>query len=98
MDLVPVRMSSGAEARNASLTPEVLADVLWMAALAADRLEHIRARHGPSPGSVDVVLFLLPAEPESTTDVALRLCHRAVDTAPSLIGWTVEMLGSIHKP
>ncbi|MEY9891086.1 hypothetical protein ABIA35_004301 [Catenulispora sp. MAP12-49] len=98
MDLVPVRMSAGTEARTVSLPPEVLADVLWAVALAADRLEHIRARHGPSPRSVDVVLFLLPAEPESTADVALRLCRRAVDTAPSLIGWTVEMLGSIQTP
>lgn len=100
MDLVPIRLSAGAEARNRDQppSPETVVDVLWAAAIPTDRLEHIRARHGPAPGTVDAVLFVLPtgAGPAgsagSTTDVALRLCHRALAAAPSLSGWEVAPL------
>jgi hypothetical protein len=94
MDLVIVRLAAGPEARNRLLSPETLVDVLWAAAVPADQLEHVRARQGPDPGSVDAVLFHLPADTGSTIDVALRLCRRALLTAPSLSGWTLTPLSS----
>jgi hypothetical protein len=66
MDLIAVRLAAGAEARNRRLSPETVADVLWASALPGDRLEHVRARWGPAPGTVDVVLFHLPAGLEPT--------------------------------
>lgn len=95
MDLVPVRLVAGAEARNRLLSPETLVDVLWAAALPGDRLEHVRARPGPLPGTLDAVLFHIPAGESahgSTTEAALRLCRRALRAAPSLTGWSVAPL------
>lgn len=63
MDLIAVRLMAGTEARNRQLSPETVVDVLWASALPGDQLEHIRARWGPVPGTVDVVLFHLSAGP-----------------------------------
>ena len=106
MDLIPIRLAAGAGPQSADLSPEMLADVLWAGALPTDRLEHIRARHGPTPGTVDVALFILPAGAgrtagsslESSADIALRLCRRVLDASPALAGWHLTLLGSAPTP
>jgi hypothetical protein len=93
MDLVLIRLSRGGQhAGNDNLPPpEVVADIVWANATRGDQLEHIRARAGPEPGCVDLVLFHR-AIGQSAAGISLALCRRAVDAAPSLAGCTTTPL------
>lgn len=92
MELVLVRLTAPATIPPPALNPEAVVDILWSAAVPNDRLEHVRARHGPSPGAVDLAIFLrVGATP--VAEAAESLCRRAITTAPSLSGWSIEVLG-----
>ena len=88
MDMGVIRLAPGPDARTRTLEAEIAMDILWAAAIPDDRLEHIRARPGPPPATLDIVVFLNCTVPVSATDLALRLCRRALLTAPVLNGWT----------
>lgn len=101
MDMVLIRLAPGPDMRSRPLTPEIAVDILWSAAIPDDRLEHIRARHGPGPETVDLALFHTTDGPDSTaatTTTALCLCYRAIETAPALAGWTATALTSGPRP
>jgi hypothetical protein len=99
MDMVLIRLAPGPDMRNRPLTPEIAVDILWSAAIPDDRLEHIRARHGPGPETVDLALFHTTDGPDSTAaTTALCLCYRAIETAPALAGWTAVALTSGPRP
>lgn len=92
-------------AAGTALGVQVLADILWANADPAEGLEHVNVRTGPEPGSYTVGMFLLPlgfghagsdseadSEADSDSDSAsraLRLCRRAIHSAPALSGWAV---------
>ena len=101
MDMVLIRLAPVPDSRNRSLTPEIVVDILWSAAIPEDRLEHIRARHGPGPETVDLALFHTTDGPDSTAATAataLCLCYRAIETAPALAGWTATALTPGPRP
>ncbi|MEZ0106326.1 hypothetical protein ABH920_000307 [Catenulispora sp. EB89] len=87
-----LRLCPGPDARISTPSPEIVADILWAAAVPADGLEHIRARHGPTPTAIDLALFHIGSEAETVADIALRLCRRAIDAAPALAGWTATRI------
>jgi hypothetical protein len=93
MELILIRLTADgtAAAPGADPDPEIVADVIWAAAVPADRLEHLRTRPGPHPGCVDVALFHRPGHP-SAADLAHGLCQRAITTAPFLHGFTARPL------
>lgn len=90
--MILVRLSPGPTAGVKTPNPEIVADVLWAAAVPEDRLEHVRARPGPAGGDIHIALFHNPVGCEPVADLALRLCRRAITTAPVLIGWTATSL------
>lgn len=91
MELVLVRLTGPVTVPPPTVSPEVVVDILWSVTVPDDRLEHVRARNGPGPGTVDLVVFLrvgtTPVE-----EVAESLCRRAIATAPSLSGWSCGVL------
>jgi hypothetical protein len=86
MDLVLARLAPPATGNRQPLSPATVSDILWTVAVPDDRLEHIRARHGPFDGSIDVAFFLRTGT-ESAEAVSSRLCRRALQVAPALFGW-----------
>lgn len=92
MDLVLVRLiaPNGGEVTDRQPDPEEVADILWANAADGDRLEHIRARHGPTAGSFDLALFHRSG-PASPTELAECLCHRTITASPALEGWTMTI-------
>jgi hypothetical protein len=77
--------------------PHLVTDVIWANAVPADRLEYVHARAGPSPGTVDLVLFHRADDTDDDEAVgggttALILCHRAIANSPSLRAWTARPL------
>ncbi|AUG81491.1 hypothetical protein CFP65_6861 [Kitasatospora sp. MMS16-BH015] len=67
----------------------MLVSLLRAAALPSDQLEHVRARPGPHPGSLDLALFHRHAGPRPP-EASLRLAERALAASPRLTGWTAE--------
>jgi hypothetical protein len=92
MEPALLRLAPGPGARATAPNVEVVVDVLWATATPDDRLEHIRARPGPSPSSVDLVLFHSATESRTAEYLAQCLADRAVAVAPLLAGWTVAPL------
>ena len=93
MDVVLIRLAAGPAARTRTLSPEMAVDILWATAVPDDRLEHIRARYGPTPDQIAVALFLLEdAAGKPAMDTALGLCHRAISTSQTFLGWAAEPL------
>ena len=100
MELVLVRLTvptAAAAVPPPPISPEVVVDILWSTSVPDDRLEHVRARPGPSPGTVDLALFLRigatpVVEAVEATEAAEALCRRAIATAPSLSDWSFEVL------
>ncbi|WP_194907063.1 hypothetical protein [Catenulispora rubra] len=92
MDLVLVRLSApnGGGVTDRHPDPEAVADILWANAAVDDRLEHIRARHGPTAGSFDLALFYRSG-PASPTELAECLCHRTITASPALDGWVMTI-------
>ena len=100
-----VVLTAPTPAAGTAISPQVLADILWANADPAEGLEHVNVRAGPGPGSYTVGMFLLPlgsgrADSEADTDPgadstadatsrALRLCRRAIQSAPALSGWAL---------
>ena len=97
MQMVLIRLSPSPAAGVKVLSPEVAVDILWAAATPEDRLEHIRARHGPTKNDIDIALFhkdmKAAVHSEPAVNAALRLCHRAISVAPVLGGWLAEFRG-----
>ncbi|UQI46532.1 hypothetical protein M1P56_20350 [Streptomyces sp. HU2014] len=63
-------------------------DVLWLAAVADDRLEHISIRC--SPGRLHLGIFTA-APPEAVAGAAaLGICRRALAMSPLLRDWSVH--------
>lgn len=91
MDIILVRLMRGSAA-VAAPAPETVVDVLWAVAKPDDRLEHVRARSGPRPDTVDLAMFHGGAGPVPSRDLALRLSRRALATAPALSGWVAAAL------
>jgi hypothetical protein len=92
MQMVLVGLSPGPRAGAETSNPEIVTDILWAAAIPEDHLEHIRARHGPDGRDIHVALFHDYIGCELVSDIALRLCLRAVTGAPVLTGWTAFSL------
>lgn len=93
MNVVLLRLASGPAARTRTLSPEMAVDILWATAVPDDRLEHIRARYGPTPEHIAVAMFLHEdATGPPPMDTALGLCHRAISTSQTFLGWTAEPL------
>lgn len=95
--MILVRLSPSPTARIKTLSPEIVADILWAAAIPEDHLEHVRARCGPVGGDIDAALFHKDAgeAPSVGTDVvhvALNLCRRAITVSPTLDGWSAGPL------
>jgi hypothetical protein len=95
MDMVLIRLAHPEDPRIRPLNPEVALDILWAAATPDDRLEHIRARYGPTPDTIDLALFHR-ADPSSATAAALRVCGRAILRSPALAAWTATVIP--HQP
>lgn len=94
MELVLVRLTvptASAAVPPPPISPEVVVDIVWSATVPDDRLEHVRARHGPGPGTVDLAIFLRDGA-TPVTEAAEALCRRAIATAPSLSDWSFEVL------
>jgi hypothetical protein len=92
MELALLRLATGPGARATAPSPGVVVDIFWASAIPDDRLEHVMARSGPSPTSVDIALFHSATGTHSADDLALCLARRALSTAPALAGWTVSPL------
>lgn len=92
MDLVLVRLiaPNGGEVTDRQPDPETVADILWANTAVDDRLEHIRARHGPTAGSFDLALFYRTG-PASPTELAECLCRRTITASPALGGWVITI-------
>lgn len=92
MQLVLARLRAPASIPAPSVNPEAVVDILWSVTVPDDRLEHVRARHGPGPGVLDLVIFLrIGATP--VEEAAEALCRRAIATAPILSDWSVAAVG-----
>ncbi|MFE9934161.1 hypothetical protein [Streptomyces sp. NPDC005533] len=63
----------------------LVTDVIWAAAVPADRLEHVYA--GSAEGRLDIALFLLAAGAEEAASAGGRIVRRALAVAPALAGW-----------
>lgn len=98
MNLVLVVLTAPTSEAGTAISPHILSDILWANADPADGLEHINVRAGADPGSHIIGLFLLPADPDAAIDRAVRVCHRAIQVAPALTGWTVSRRIHEHIP
>ncbi|MBS2538335.1 hypothetical protein KGQ20_36855 [Catenulispora sp. NF23] len=95
MDLVLVRLTAPETVPPPAISPEVVVDILWSVSVPDDRLEHVRARHGPNTGAVDLAVFLrIGATPAA--EAAESLCRQAVATAPALSDWSFEVLSVLR--
>lgn len=72
-------------------SPEVVADILWAAAIPADALEHVRARSGPGR-QIDVAIFHRTGPTVGGRETCLALCRRAIAHSPALAFWAAEPL------
>jgi hypothetical protein len=85
MQLAVVHLIAGPGVTRRDLEPEIVVDIVWAAAVPADRLEYVRAR--TRPGGIDLVLFHRSG-PGAPASVAARLLiDRARANAPPLRGW-----------
>lgn len=75
----------------ASVTDSVLTDVMWVHALPADKLEHVRARK--NAGRVEIVFFLNASSQEGAESSAREICRRAAAAAGVLAGWNYVKRG-----
>jgi hypothetical protein len=91
MELVLVRMSPTPAAWPRRLSPQIVADILWAAAIPDDRLERTTARTASVSDSITVALFIRKGT-RSAADKALDLCLRAIRGSPALAGWTADRL------
>jgi hypothetical protein len=66
----------------ASVEPQELLELLWLATTEDDGMEHIRIRAGPE--HLDVLAFLNGSDPEEAHRALDRLVRRAIDTNPRL--------------
>lgn len=107
MDLVLVVLTAPTPHAGAAISSQILTDILWANATAADGLQHINVRPGTEPGSRITGMFLLPGATETdtetdsnadTVDRALQVCHRAIQAAPALAGWTVAVRHLKRRP
>ena len=96
MDFALIRLTAPVQHRapdRQPTNPDIVADILWAAAIPGDRLEHVRARQGLVAGVVDVAVFHRPTTTPGEQE-ALHLCQRAIATAPVLAGWTAHILAN----
>lgn len=91
MELVLIVLTAPSGNAEAAVDRQILTDVVWANARSADGLEHVTVGIRPGSGSLVVGIFLIPDAADATTH-ALRLCQRAVRTAPVLSGWTAAPL------
>ncbi|MER5637902.1 hypothetical protein ABT095_13210 [Kitasatospora sp. NPDC002227] len=95
MEIVLIRLNPGRgpdpghRAAADAVLPAVVADIVWANAVPDDELEHIRARPGPRPGSIDLALFHRHAGPRPP-ETSLRVARRAITASPLLAGWAAE--------
>ncbi|MCD9141331.1 hypothetical protein [Streptomyces albireticuli] len=73
--------------------PQVLdgaqvSDLLWVAATAEDRLEHISVRC--APGRLHLGIFTLEPPGAAAGAAALDICRRALAMSPLLRDWSVH--------
>ncbi|ACU73907.1 hypothetical protein Caci_5047 [Catenulispora acidiphila DSM 44928] len=94
MELVLVRLTAPATVPP-PVSPEAVVDILWSVAVPDDRLEHVRARHGPRPEAVDLGVFVR-TDATSAEEAATSLCRRAIATAPSLSDWSIGVLSMLR--
>lgn len=88
MRLTVITLTATGTAARQALDGAQVADVLWVAAAAEDRLEHISVRS--APGRIHLGIFTT-APPEAVAGtVALGICRRALAMSPLLCGWSVH--------
>jgi hypothetical protein len=78
------------EHRLADISPGVIVDLLWLAVVPADHVEHITVvttdRH------VRVAALVSPRNPLNGDDLLIGICRRAISASPPLAGWSAGRL------
>jgi hypothetical protein len=82
---VTVSICSALLGEAASLNSAELIDILWAHSLPADGLEHIGLRVGER--TVDAVLFVKSATPESARGTAIEIFRRTLSLSRPLAEW-----------
>jgi hypothetical protein len=75
----------------ASVTNDVVADLIWVHTVPADGLEHVRARVGA--GRVDIIFFLRFDTQEGAESSAREICRRVVSSTSIFAGWNYTKEG-----
>ncbi|MFC4045706.1 hypothetical protein ACFO1B_45465 [Dactylosporangium siamense] len=70
------------------MEPDLIAELLWLQVLQADRIEHIRARAGPE--GFRVALFVNAESATEAQTAVQHFCRRAITNNPQLRGFGVR--------
>jgi hypothetical protein len=70
-----------------SISPEVLADILWAHSQPTDGFEHIRVAKGPM--GIDISAFTRVIDSANSGDRLRSLVRRAIATKPALSEWRI---------
>jgi hypothetical protein len=95
MYALAVTVAPGPDAVHRDLDPEVLDTVIRASALPGDRLQHVRSGTGLlEGGAAGIVMFANADSILQAVVTARRLCDRAIDACPELVGWLVRHVDS----
>jgi hypothetical protein len=86
MYMAVLTIAPGNRARYERLEHALVSDILWTAAVQEDGLEHIHSRTG-NAGRIELTLFHRGSGAETANAAAMRICLRALTSAPVLSGW-----------
>lgn len=89
MRLVIVSLGPGAAAVREPVTGQLVTDVLWALATAADGVEHIAVRVGTE--RIDIGIFVRAGAQAPADQLAVGLVERAVRADSVLGGWNIEL-------
>jgi len=94
MYALAVTVAPGPDALHRDLDPEVLDTVIRASALPGDRLQHVRSGTGLADGAAGIVMFANADSFLQAIISARRLCDRAIEACPELVGWLVRHVDS----
>lgn len=75
----------------------MLSDYVWATARPDDRLEHVRVGQPAGAGVIELVLYVLAADPVEAARLARRLAERMTRTVRALIGMRVMCVQSVNS-
>ncbi|MEX2984308.1 hypothetical protein [Streptomyces sp. C36] len=90
MRLTAITLTATGPGARQVLDAAQVSAVLWVAAVAEDRLEHVSIRC--APGHVHLGIFTLARSEATAAAAALGICRRALAMSPLLRDWSVGAL------